>query len=72
MSAQKIFEERLRIKRKAGLVDMKFYIKDGDSLNKEEFYAAINELDDAVDRGDMIQRTTFPEEVEQQSSFLNQ
>lgn len=51
MSERDEFLKRFAEKREKGLQDIKFCVEDGDSLQREDFFAASNRLDRAIDEG---------------------
>lgn len=48
MSEREVFMERFEKARKDGLLDVKFFVMNGESLSKEEFFAAANRIDDTA------------------------
>jgi hypothetical protein len=59
MTEEQRFMARFEQERSNGLVDMKFMVRDGDSLTREEFFGAVNRIDDAIAAGQCTHREKF-------------
>ena len=63
MSEKKKFQENFERKRRNGLQDTKFCVKDGDNLQSNDFFAAANKLDDAIRDGRSRRMTSWERDV---------
>lgn len=51
MTERDRFMARLEQAQRHGLADMKFFVCQGSSLSAEDFFAALNNMDDAIHNG---------------------
>lgn len=56
MSEKEEFLERFQKRREVGLQDIKFCVENGDSLQSQDFFAASNRLDRAIDEGRFVRK----------------
>ena len=68
MSEKQEFLKRFQEKRDKGLQDIKFCVEDGDSLQSEDFFAASNRLDRAIEEGRCARKTAWDRDPELRSS----
>ena len=54
MTERDKFLARLGESRKAGLVDIKFFFRPTQPAKPEEIFAALNEIEDAIDNGKSV------------------
>jgi hypothetical protein len=59
MTEREKFMTRLAEARAAGLVDMKFFFHPARALEPEEIFAAMNEIEDAIDAGKCVRHTSW-------------
>ncbi len=51
MTEREKFAARFDRKKESGLVDMKFFLREGTTLTEEEFFAQANHIDDQIEAG---------------------
>ena len=59
MTEREKFMARLEKARANGLVDMKFFFQPKRPVKPEEIFAALNEIEDAIDKGKCVSHTSW-------------
>jgi len=63
MTEREKFMRRFAKKRAEGLVDLKFFVRHGDTLSRDDMFADVNAMDELIDNGKCLRIDEFVERV---------